>query len=142
MMQRHGIKFRTTCQTAFVLAKVRENREKHAQMVQEARAGYLKQAEAELSRRLGAIREGKVVPLSFQLQVPHDFTSMYDTTIAMLAAHQDATVVLEADEFRNMVEDQWDWTNQFALVNAVYSDGTRHWAVGKGVDFGFAGSAL
>ena len=120
MMQRHGIKFRTTCQTVFVLAKLRENRDKHARMVEAARAGYLKAAERELSKRLGLVREGKVVPLSFQLQVPQDFTTMYETAIAMLAAHQEAVVVLEADEFRNMVEDQWDWTQQFALVNAVY----------------------
>ena len=133
MMSRHGIRFKVTCKTAEVLARLTSNRESHVALVREATDGYLKNARLALEKRLGQIVEGRVVPLSFSLPPPQDYTSVYDTAIGMLLAHQDDTVVLEADEFRNLMEDQWEWSAQFALVNAAYSPATRNWGAQKGL---------
>lgn len=131
---RHGFDFQVTVDKVKALAKLKENREQHARLVEEARAGYRAKALAALQQRTAKIREGKTVSLSFQLPLPQDFTREYDMAIAMLEAHEDGVVVLKPDEFRRLMLDEWDWMNAFAGVNAAYSDGTRAWGLEKGVE--------
>src|SRR5690606_25863260 len=99
----------------------------------EARAGYVEMARAELERKLGALKEGKIVALSFNLTVPKDFSSVYKTAISMLEAHTGETIELSADEYRHLVEDEWSWTNEFILSNAGYSSNTRAYGILKGL---------
>lgn len=128
-----GIKFKVTCDTAKVLERVKEHRAIHAGMVAEARVGYRRAATAALKARLGELEEGRTVSLHFQLRPPQDHTHVYDTAIGMLSAHQDPVVVLEASEYRNLMEDVWDWSPHFAMANAGYSPSTQHWSEGKGL---------
>ena len=118
---RSNIEFKTKVRVADLLARLRENRSLHADVVVEAREGYVKQARAALEKRLLALEHGSVVALSFRLSVPVDCTSTYDTAIAMLEMHSEDTVTLEADEFRCLVQDQWDWSREFWATNKVYS---------------------
>jgi len=128
-------KFKVTCNTQKVLDKVREHRASHVALVAEAREGYRKRAIEALERRLVDLREGRTVSVSFpQLHVPEDRTAEYDTAIGMLASNEDAVVVLEADEYRNLMEDVWDWSPLFVHANAGYSEGTRLWGSEKKLD--------
>lgn len=129
----HGIKLKVTCDTTQLLARVREHRALHAGMVAEAQAGYRREAHKVLKERLAALEEGKMVSLQFPLRPPQDYTHVYDTVIGMLSAHQDPVVVLEADEYRKLMEDVWDWSPHFTMANAFYSPSTRHWSEGKGI---------
>lgn len=120
-MHRAGINISVTCNKDEVLRTLRENREKHIEMVKESRAGYLKKAQEVLAARMKELAEGKLVALNFSLSVPHDNTKIYTSTIKMLEAHTETTITLTADEFRRMMEDEWDWTDGFIAINKAYS---------------------
>lgn len=125
---------KVTCTTVDVVKRLHANREQHQKMVAEARDGYLEKAKEALGAKLMLITDGKVVPLGIPLQVPVDFSNVYDTAIGMLSHHTGDTVELGADEYRHLMEDIWDWTDQFAKMNSPYSAGTRAYVTGKGFD--------
>lgn len=104
-----------------VLNKLRENREKHATIVIEARQGYVDAAMKALEKRLGRLREGKITDLVFQLRPPVDHTDDYDTAIRMMEWHKAETIELTATDFRCYIEDNWGWKRQFLASNALYS---------------------
>lgn len=104
-----------------LLATLRSNREEHAQIVAEARDGYIEKARTALEKRLAEAREGKMVSLSFRLDFPQDHTKTYDVAIRMLELHQGATITLSAMQVRNLEMDEWDWTDSFLNTASAYS---------------------
>ncbi len=120
-MRQSNIRMTTTVEKTKLLETLRSNLARHRQIVQEARDGYVKQAREALEKRLEQLRTGELVSLTFTLQPPADYTEVYENSIAMLEWNTAATVELEADEFRQLVRDEWDWTDQFLLSNRRYS---------------------
>lgn len=112
---------KTTVDREKVLAILKTNREEHAEIVAEAREGYVEQARKALEKRLGQIKEGKVVNLTFSLNPPQDHTEDYDTVIKMLEMHVEKTVTLDSQQFRQYVEDNWNWKSGFIVGSARYS---------------------
>lgn len=105
-----------------LLTKLHNNLEQHKIIVAEAEEGYLKKATMMLEERLGKLREGKKVPLSFYgIDEPRDYSKVYETAIHMLEAHNGDTVELTAEQFRMLSMDEWDWRRDFIGVNAMYS---------------------
>lgn len=115
-----------------LLAILTKNRDAHAKIVAEAREGYVSQARAALGVRLDELNAGKIVELSFSLRPPIDSTEVYDTAILMLQMTQDTIIQLEAAEFRNLVQDEWDWSRDFYLSNRNYSAMAARESVTKG----------
>ena len=109
-----------------VLEKLRENREAHIAIVKEARAGYIERAQEALNGCLASLKEGKPVPLHFDLRPPEDYTQVYDVAITMLELEQGGTVDLTADQVRHLLLDDWEWTDQFLGSNALYSTSARN----------------
>jgi hypothetical protein len=134
-MRQMGISFEVSIPTPEVLSTLEANRATHAQLVADARAGYIKQATKSLQHKLAQLAEGKPVQLNdYNLTPPSDHTYVYDTTIAMLRKHDGATVRLNADEYRHLMEDVWDWTSQWVSRNSAYSASTSEWAQRKRLD--------
>lgn len=105
-----------------ILVTLRKNREEHQSIVKEARVVYAKKAEAAIMKKLDALRSGKIVSLAFQLTAPLDYTTVYDTAIRALELHTGETINLSADQVRNLIDDQWDWTQNFTASNRLYSE--------------------
>ena len=114
-------KLNVTAKTQAVLDTLRTNRETHAKIVAEAREGYVNKAKVALEQRLSELKEGKIVRLQFSLSAPVDHTRSYDTAIKMLEMHQEDTIVLTSEQVSCFVMDQWNWKNQWLLVNRAYS---------------------
>ncbi len=133
MMRHLGINMEVTCPKSDVLSALKTNRDNHAQLVKEARAGYVDKAMAAMSKRLGELREGKLVSVRFDLTVPLDYTQVYDTTIHMLELHTGDTVKLGPDEFRHLIDDKWEWLENFIATNSSYSASTRAYGSSKGI---------
>lgn len=104
-----------------VLVSLRTNRENHAQVVKEAREGFIKEAQRALEAKLGQIREGKIVSLAIGLKPPQDHTKAYDTIIKMLELSTEELIELDADQVRHFVNDDWEWKEQFLATNSAYS---------------------
>jgi hypothetical protein len=132
MMQHLGINMRIKCKVAELVSTLKVNRENHTRLVKEAREGYVTRAQEELTRKLGLLKEGKIVALAFALKVPKDFTTVYDTTIGMLERHTEPEIEISADEYRHLVEDNWDWTRDFIGSNSAYSKSTQDYGSSKG----------
>ena len=111
-----------TVKVETLLATLKTNRETHKQIVVEARAGYMKKAESALRARLDKIKSGKIDALVFGLSLPVDQTKVYDTAIRLLEVHTQDEMELTPTQVRNLVMDEWDWTDHFAMTNSAYSD--------------------
>ena len=105
-----------------LLETLKLNRDKHKQIVVEARAGYMKKAKAALKSKLDQLESGKLRALAFGLSVPVDMTKVYDTAIQMLSLHTGDEMELTPGQVRNLVMDEWDWSDHFMGTNAMYSD--------------------
>lgn len=104
-----------------VLATLKTNREEHAQIVAEARVGYLKKAQEALNAAMDELRSGKLRALYFSLDVPKDYTKVYDVAITMLELHTEPTVELDADQVKHLIRDEWEWSDNFYATNSTYS---------------------
>lgn len=125
-----GIKMEVFCNTADVLNKVKENRTEHAQIVEEARKGFIEKAKALLEEKLSLLKEGKLTTLQVNLSPPQNYTAEYDTIIQMLSMHTEKEITLGADEVRMFIEDRWDWTEAFLATNSAYSGSAIRKSVG------------
>lgn len=133
MMGHMNIDMNVTCDKNEILSKLRTNLEQHSKLVIEAREGYVKRATVELQKRLDQVKSGKINGLSISLRAPKDYSTVYKTSIAMLEAHTENTIVLSATVFRQLVEDEWDWSGDFFGSNSLYSSGTRQYGMSKGM---------
>lgn len=111
-----------TVEVARLLAKLKENREQHKQMVAEAREGYAKRAMDMLEDKMSQLRSGKLITLSLSLQPPTDQSATYDTAIQMLELHTGKEMTLNAGQVRNLVMDEWDWSHTWYAQNMRFSD--------------------
>lgn len=95
-----------------------------------------KKPEAVLAARLKDARDGKLVSLSFELYPPAEHLDEYDTVIEMLEMDQEILVeliALTAQEFRQFVMDEWDWTDSFLSSNVGYSVSAMAAAEARGI---------
>lgn len=106
---------------AKLLDILRENRDKHHQIVEEAQVGFRKAAIERLDAMLEDAKNGRRIELNLGLRVPEDHTAEYDTVIGMLELDINEHVDLEFHEYRQYVEDDWGWKQQFTTTNAFYS---------------------
>lgn len=108
-----------------VLSKLRDNLAGHKKIVAEARQGYLKKAKEEIAKRMGELEKGKIVALSFGLQLPQDHSRAYTSAIAALEMHTGDTIQLSGTDVRTLILNQWDWMQSFLGTNSAYSGSAR-----------------
>jgi hypothetical protein len=111
-----------TANTAKVLEALKANRETHQTIVKEARVGYVKKAREALKDQLAKLESGKVSVVTFHLAAPQDHTKVYDTAIKMMELHSEETVVLDSQQVRTLMMDEWDWKSHFLMSNSMYSE--------------------
>lgn len=101
--------------------EIKADRVEHAQIVKEAREGYVAEAQKVLLKRLAEIKEGRLVGLTFSLSPPQDYTHVYDTAITMLEFEKRDMVRLTDTQVRTLIMDEWDWTRKFLVSNSRMS---------------------
>ena len=104
-----------------LLEIMKRNRENHAKIVEEAQAGFRTRVISRLDEMLAMAKKGKKIDINVGLQMPVDMTSEYDTAIGMLELDINATVELDQYQYKNWVQDDWDWSRQALASNAFYS---------------------
>lgn len=133
MMRMANIKMTTVVKKSDLIKTLKNNLARHAGIVQEARNGYIHKAKASLERTLEKLRKGELVSLAFSLRPPEDYSEVYKNSLAMLEWNMAETVELAADEFRQLVRDEWDWTDAFFGSNSTYSKQAQDWMSEKAV---------
>lgn len=122
-----------TFKVSDLLEKLKANREKHTEIIKEAREGYVEEAKKALLAKLRQVKAGKLVALNFHLSPPEDHTSQYDTVIEMLELCVEKEIELSASDFRRFVQDEWDWSNLFLANTMMYSQAANDVAISKGI---------
>lgn len=101
---------------------VKENREKHRELFEQAVEGYRKRAEEILVEHIERIQAGKVEQVRVSLPAPEDHTEDYDRVLRMLDMSIDDEISLEAHDFQRYVMDDWSWKREWLAATAVYTD--------------------
>lgn len=99
---------------------LRSNREKHLAEFKEARVNYKKKALEFLRDQESEIEKGGVLAYS-HLPAPQNHVEHYDTALRMLDQTTENLIELDVNSFRKLVEDNWEWSNQFKTSNASLS---------------------
>jgi hypothetical protein len=111
---------------AELLARLKQNRDDHRVIFEEALEGWHREALAELEARKADLAAGKRRTISIRKVVPEDHTSDYNRVIAMIEMSIDDTITLTESDFAQYVMDDWGWQGQF--LSNTYGSST---ATGK-----------
>jgi hypothetical protein len=103
-----------------LLETLKENRDKHRQVFEEAQEGYRTAVIAELDAMLAEAKAGKRVKRAVTLPEPVDQTKDYDRVIRMLEMDVREDIELEEHEVAQYVLDDWRWKDMFTASNVRY----------------------
>lgn len=124
MMRRSGLNIEMTFSVCQVLDQVQMYRDEHAQEVEEAKQGYRKKVAEELRSAAVRIDNGEIVNIQKiidALPQPQDRLSVYDSMLDMLMNTTDKDIRLTGDEYRKLMQDEWDWREHALESNSTYS---------------------
>lgn len=104
-----------------VLNTLRENRDAHRAIFEEALEGYRSVVIDTLEQQLARAKAGKKINAYIQFSQPEDHTSDYDRVIRMLEWTTDHEITLSEHDFAQYVLNDWKWQQQFLTSNSAYS---------------------
>lgn len=97
-----------------LLQRLKENRDKHQEVYEEAMEGWKRAFTKKLQDALEKLTNGESVePSSIYLQKPRSHTDEYDKAVCMIEASLDLEFELRADDFDQYFCDNWSWKEQF-----------------------------
>ena len=105
---------------ARLLEALRTNRDGHAAQYEKAKAGYLKVTKGKLADLIARLAEGEVIGQVWLEAPPEDRTSDYDDVISMMEWSEQESIVLTQAQFRQYVQDDWGWREQWLTSNSQY----------------------
>lgn len=107
-----------------LLDHLKKNRNEHQEIVEEAQVAFRNRAIKEMDRMIAQAKKGEEIVMRVNLTVPTIHLKEYDNAIGILGMTKEAgetTVEITADEYDRFVDNNWDWTRNFATSNAPYS---------------------
>lgn len=104
-----------------LLAKIKENRNKHRDLFLKAQEGYRELMIEALDQMLQDAKNGKQIRRAVTMPEPIDHTDDYDNAIAMLEMSVDDEVMIDAMSFSQYVRDNWSWKAHALHTNTSYA---------------------
>lgn len=124
------MELRATVDKAWLLQRMRENREKHHQVFLDALEGYRKHALEVLEAHVRDLREGRAPEIRLSVARPVDHTRDYDRVIEMLDADKGSEFTLDEQTFGQYVRDEWHWKQQWLKMSNRYAAASTQAAYG------------
>ena len=110
--------------TLKVKVLLRENREKHLKVFEEAMIGFKEASLQKLQNEVSKVRATDPKDfnenLYISLPIPKCQVDAYDTAITMLEYHTQKDITLSSMQVKSFLQDKWDWSDSFTLVNSAY----------------------
>lgn len=113
--------FKVPIKVSNLLEVLRANAEDHNMIYVEAMKGYRAEMITKLARMLIKAEKNEDVPHALKLIRPTHHLKEYATAIKMLEMCTDEEVVLDEEQFRQYVENEWHWRKAFLFSNSSYS---------------------
>ncbi len=113
-----------TLSRADLVAKLKQNRAAHNEEYLTALTGWHQKvltALHETSVEFDRTEDTKDLNIGYRFPKPEDHTEDYDRVLEMLEWETQNTITLSQDEFRQLVQDDWDWSRQHRFNSAHYS---------------------
>lgn len=101
------------------------NREKHKAEYDDAVAKYevcFEEKKEKYIKYLKKVKPNSAYKHFSEPPKPISHLNDYDTIINMLNLTVDSVISLDRKQFKNYVEDEWDWSNQFKFVTSGYAN--------------------
>jgi len=123
---RHIGHFSITVSVGELLAKLRTNRAAHVADYEESAAGFQNLCVIELRKRARKIAAEKMDGprqhwMTFGMRPPVNHERDYTQLIEMLEMAQETEIKLDGSQFRQWVQDEWEWKNEFEATRALYA---------------------
>ena len=112
-----------------LVKKLKENKAKHVEAHNKACDGFRETACNKLLKRAEQVKNGDTVNLIFNISAPVSHEKDYSEIIGMLEfslatageVHgPNPTVELDKEQYRNYIQDQWNWTHQWGTAVSGY----------------------
>jgi len=112
-----------TVNKAELIEILEDNRETHEADFERAMEGYYIEAVERHEVALAAAKKKDGLVPHVNLQIPQSHDEDYARALGMLRMDISTTITIDEHEYRNFVEDEWDWKQQWyapAGANTLY----------------------
>lgn len=113
-----------------LLAKIKENREKHHQVFLDSLLGYKAAALQALEAHVKDLQDGRTPEIRIILSRPVDHTREYDRVIGMLEMDKGSEFTLDEVTYAQYVDDDWQWKRQWLRKMSDYAEQSASAAYG------------
>lgn len=103
-----------------LLTQLQINRDKHGEVYEKAKAGYIKVTTEQVKEYLTRLANGELLERAFLPAPPDDHTGDYDDAIQMLLWSKDDSIELTQAQFTQYVMDDWGWKDSWIASNSAY----------------------
>lgn len=114
-----------------LLKILKENKEKHVQIFNDAIEGARVQYRQLLEKELGKLERGRAVTASVNIPLPTNHEEQYDEVIEMLNMSVDEEITLRRHEFQQYIQDKWITDAEKKMLN-VYALSSSNSALYQG----------
>jgi rubrerythrin len=104
-----------------LINQLTENRERHVNTFEQVLEDYRTRAIELLEEHIDRIRQGNVERVEVFLPPPQNYEESYNTAIEMLEWEERIEVELTQREFKQYVQDEWSWKQDFTEAVTTYS---------------------
>ncbi len=103
-----------------LLRHLQQNREFHKKEYVELHDNWEKKVVETLERALFNAKKDAVFETNFNVPEPQSFIKEYDTAIEQLEWTEETEIILDLQEFKRFIQDEWDWKHHFDATKAFY----------------------
>ena len=103
-----------------LLTKMRENRDNHRKVFEEALSGWEQNVLDELKKAVRDAKARKQFRTFFSLPQPEDHTAEYDAAISQVEWEVGGVIDLTQQQFSQFILDDWGWKPDFLGNTASY----------------------
>lgn len=104
-----------------LLQKIKENKNNHRAIFEDALAGWKERVTEELNQALNDAMAGKKFRTYFDLPQPIDHTPEYVTIIEQIEWTEEKQIELDFIQFNQFVLDDWGWKEDFLMNASTYT---------------------
>lgn len=115
-----------TVDKSALIETVKDNRTIHEREYDKARDAYRQKLEEHIRKLDQMVTDNKSTEMITKqmakfdgIPQPRNYLGDYDRAIEMLEWERNTEVLLEKDQFRQLVMDDWSWKNNFTVSNST-----------------------
>lgn len=111
---------KTVIEKQRLLDIIRANRTKHNDTYEAAKTAYAEKGVELLKKLIQKLEKGETLRPYLNLPEPENHVDDYDRAIQMLELDSRDTIELNEQEFRQFVQDEWDWKQNWLTSTSSY----------------------